>query len=161
MYVSHSAGFSVCHWEGNWNLSGVHFLAVWVLKGEHSCRFKPCLPSLSSLLSSTSLFSLSFMSMSWDYFLVIIASQEEQWNDLLQCFSHVYHFHYCCCSINAVAILIVCCVKYGQDGDYFLAIMASEEERLNQQCKRAEGLMRSQDLPEEGGWSGAVPLPAL
>ncbi|KAL8571005.1 hypothetical protein ACOMHN_037865 [Nucella lapillus] len=36
-----------------------------------------------------------------------------------------------------------------KDGDYFLSIMASEEERLNQQSKRAEGLMRSQDLPEE------------
>nr|KAG5696060.1 hypothetical protein BaRGS_017172 [Batillaria attramentaria] len=36
-----------------------------------------------------------------------------------------------------------------KDGEYFLGVMAMEEDRLNQQAKRAEGLMRSQDLPEE------------
>ncbi|KAK7093010.1 disks large-associated protein 4-like isoform X2 [Littorina saxatilis] len=36
-----------------------------------------------------------------------------------------------------------------KDGEYFLSFASSEEERLCQQAKRAEGLMRSQDLTEE------------
>lgn len=36
-----------------------------------------------------------------------------------------------------------------KDGEYFLDIMSVEEDRLNQQAKQAEGMMRSQDLPEE------------
>ena len=53
-------------------------------------------------------------------------------------------------SFISVRVLHQCAFVVVQDGDYFLNMMSSEEERLHQQAKRAEGLMRSQDLPEEG-----------
>ena len=66
----------------------------------------------------------------------------------------------CCCAgwrlfsehydIRGECFLHQCVFVVVQDGDYFLNMMSSEEERLHQQAKRAEGLMRSQDLPEEG-----------
>ena len=56
----------------------------------------------------------------------------------------VCFLHQCVCFHHQCVFVVV------QDGDYFLNMMSSEEERLHQQAKRAEGLMRSQDLPEEG-----------